>query len=301
MLNEARRTTVSQANTATNPVHHHHPPHHHHHIIHHHHHNAKPATPPVIPARMPETVVKNDEVMSEISAKPRHHLGSTLYSPYLELPSSKPSFNSKTGFASTPRPLPRCEGRENCTLTVRVPRYYLTDSERLEICQRRALWGTDIYTDDSDPLAAVMHAGWVRSKLDDEADKAVLGLATADPLAPERMVLTSPPSEPMLPPPKKDLQITILILPPLSRYASTIRHGIASRPWICGHDGMSFKVEKIAWVDEGAGSGEERGGAARRKRMKMIAGGGSSKSGPPLQLKRLATVVDKGKAAAAVT
>ena len=34
---------------------------------------------------------------------------------------------------------------------------------------------------------------------------------------------------------------------------------------------MSYRIEKIAWVDERAGRGEERDGEARRKRLKMMA------------------------------
>ena len=33
---------------------------------------------------------------------------------------------------------------------------------------------------------------------------------------------------------------------------------------------MSFKVEKISWVDEGVSRGEERGGEARRKRLRAL-------------------------------
>lgn len=76
-----------------------------------------------------------------------------------------------------------------------------------------------------------------------------------------------PPSGPVLPPPGLDMHITMLILPPLERYASTVQHGLRSRSWETGHDGMSFMVHKVEWVDEGASRGEQRGGEARRKRM----------------------------------
>ena len=46
---------------------------------------------------------------------------------------------------------------------------------------------------------------------------------------------------------------------------------------------MSFKIEKIAWVDEGAARGEERGGEARRKRLKALMGSRKI-AGPPVKL-----------------
>lgn len=73
-----------------------------------------------------------------------------------------------------------------------------------------------------------------------------------------------------MPPAAKDLHITLLVLPPLQNYASTVAYGIKSRRWGGNHDGMSFKIDKIAWVDEGIGKGEERGGEARRKRLRAM-------------------------------
>ncbi|KMU73850.1 hypothetical protein CISG_10237 [Coccidioides immitis RMSCC 3703] len=75
---------------------------------------------------------------------------------------------------------------------------------------------------------------------------------------------------PPIPPPDKDLHITLLILPPLERYESSVMYGLKSRPWGNNHDGMSFKVESIEWVDEGGSKGQERGGEARRKRLKSM-------------------------------
>lgn len=43
--------------------------------------------------------------------------------------------------------------------------------------------------------------------------------------------------------------------------------------WRENHDGMSFKIERLEWVDEGvAGRNEERGGAARRRRLAALQG-----------------------------
>ncbi len=65
-----------------------------------------------------------------------------------------------------------------------------------------------------------------------------------------------------------------------------------SRAWGSDHDGLSFRVEKMAWVDEGVGRGEERGGGARRRRLRFhlgtavggVKGGGGGLAARPLRL-----------------
>lgn len=72
------------------------------------------------------------------------------------------------------------------------------------------------------------------------------------------------------------MHLTLLILPPLERYGSSVWHGIKSRAWGGNHDGMSFKIEHVEFVDEGfEGRYEERGTAAKRRRVKESAGNGS--------------------------
>lgn len=198
---------------------------------------------------------------------------------------------------SDPRPpnlIPRFRGKANCTFTIRVPRFHLTDTEREEICRRRAIWGVDVYTDDSDPVAAAIHAGWICGEWGEGVDLSMLdpNYANAPKTEPSRrtasaqanLILTNPPSVPMQPVSGKDLHINILILPALQRYTSCTRYGIKSRSWGDSHDGMSFMIEKITWIDEGAGNGEERNGEARRKRMKNMAAGQGATTGPPLRL-----------------
>jgi hypothetical protein len=181
---------------------------------------------------------------------------------------------------------------ENCTFTVRVPRFYLTPDHREEIVRRRALWGTEVYTDDSDVIAACVHAGWIRGEWGDDVDVSMLDLITGDltepvsqtlmdttngqvatdslgrPIAPTDVIIKEPPSTgPMIPPPDCDLNVTVLILPTLESYASTVSHGIRSRSWSKNHDGLSFKIEHLKWI-EGMVGATERGGEARRKRMR---------------------------------
>lgn len=224
--------------------------------------------------------------MSSIAAHTRRHLGTTTYAPRLESAfiTASQSSTDKLGFSSVPNPLPRFEGQENCTFTVRIPRFYLSDLEREEVTRRRALWGCEVYTDDSDPLAAAIHSGWVQGSWGDGIDITMLEESKSDSRARGRgtvidvderqprdeMTLTSPPSVPMKPLVDRDLHLTCLVLPPLEKYTSKIRHGIKSHEWGNNHDGMSFRIEKVEWVDEKVSKGEGRTGEARRKRMKTL-------------------------------
>ena len=45
---------------------------------------------------------------------------------------------------------------------------------------------------------------------------------------------------------------------------------------------MSFKVQKVEWVDEGVARGEERSGEARRKRLRTLMQTGRICTGPAM-------------------
>lgn len=269
------------------------PYHHHHQLDHRHRRTPQPkvsAIPPAVPPRMPKTTINNDSLLEGIRHLPRHHLGSTLYCPSITSISSTDFLHTKLGYTSTLKPIPHFDGQENCTFTVRVPRFYLRPTEREDICRRRTLWGSDVYTDDSDPLAAAIHAGWIRGDWGDDIDLSMLCVGTAPDSKPTSTTkdkratgtVPFPPPLPIVPPKGKDLHLTLLILPTLQSYASTAAHGIKSRAWGHDHDGVSFKIEKLAWVDEGGRGAEERGGEARRKRMRF--GGKSTGLGPGIKL-----------------
>ena len=165
-------------------------------------------------------------------------------------------------------------GKENCTLTIRVPRFYLLRSNLVHTTARRAVWGTDIYTDDSDPLCAAIHAGWIRgawhdgidvSMLEPELKNVSLG---ADSTNTNDTNLEAPPSDsPLSIPIGKDMYITILILPALQVYSSRIVRGLKSRAWGGDHDGLSFKIEKIAFLKGGDGIIEEKRAAMKKERI----------------------------------
>ncbi|KAF4551995.1 Hypothetical protein D9617_11g008420 [Elsinoe fawcettii] len=275
--------------------HHHHHQHNHAHAPHHHHH-TKPA--PVVPA--PKIHVKSQEVFDTALKKPRVHLGSALYAPNLSLPSNRPRplEEMKRFFAATPGPIPYFADKENATFTIRVPRSYLATSHTEaapvaggleEICDRRAIWGTEIYTDDSDVVAAAVHSGWIKGDfglfnddlraLQSESTNGTNGEKvngngdTAshpdDSLALEKEKLDEKPSHPVTVPEEKDMHVTIVILPPLERYEGSVMHHLKSRSWGRDHDGMSFIIQRIEFVDEGRETRYvERGMGARKRKVR---------------------------------
>lgn len=248
---------------------------------------SKPAviTPVIVPK--PKKRVSSQAVLESVADRPRKHLGDVIYKVQLK-PAGLHAPHSKHGFASTPVPLPkdRISNNENSTLTVKVPRAHLTPAAREEITSRRAIWGTDVYTDDSDVVAACIHAGWIRGEWGEDVDPDLLDLRKstssksqnrAPPASTEEKhheVLTSPPATgPVQVPVGRDLHVTVLILPSLEKYTGSTRFGISSREWggvynghRSEHDGISFMIWSIRWVDGAAPQSRLRG-RARRERI----------------------------------
>jgi hypothetical protein len=162
----------------------------------------------------------------------------------------------------------------NCTYTIRVPREYLTREAREKICTDRYIFGTEIYTDDSDPVAMCVHGGWLRGEWAVDVDTSLMDIPRpppADEEVDEEMV--ERPDHPIIPPEDSDLHITLRILPQLKEYKGTVMYGVMSRDYPSGsHDGMSYMVEKLRWVDEGSGRFTARGGKAKRARLEAAHG-----------------------------
>lgn len=264
----------------------------HHH--HHHHHHAQPKSNPnsstkapvpglpIIPK--PVQKVSSQAVLDSVADRPRKHLGDVVYSVILK-PAKLDSSYSKFGYSTTPRPLPMdmIKDNENSSLIVKIPRLHLTPSAREEITARRAVWGTDVYTDDSDVVAACIHAGWIRGEWASDVDVDLLELQKPALKSKQRIlpaeqhleVLNSvPASGPIHVPADRDLHVTLLILPPLESYASSTRYGIRSREFggvyngrKSMHDGVSFMILSVRWVDGAAPQSRLRG-KARRERIR---------------------------------
>lgn len=246
----------------------------------------------------PKQIVRSQAVLDSVSKLQRVHLGHMVYKTRVvpeDDPDVNPNHPSGRGFRTKSAPLPRFNGKENCTFTIRIPRIHLEDPSREELTAGRAVWGTDVYTDDSDVIAACIHSGWIRGAWPADVDVSLLGLdveakarkihgstgkgkengsrrnslanAASDKM--EDVTLTDPPLlGPVSPIPDHDLQVTILILPSLEKYASTVRFGIKSREWEGTHDGLSYMILSNKWVS-GVDTVNEASGPGRRQRMRL--------------------------------
>lgn len=107
------------------------------------------------------------------------------------------------------------------TLEIRIPAEHVTATNRQ--VRGGQLWGTDIYTDDSDLVAVLMHTGYCRP--------------TASP----------PPAA------IQELRATIRVLPPQESYVSTLRNNVRSRAWGAAI-GCSYRVERCCIMKKGGGS-----------------------------------------------
>ncbi|MED6176346.1 hypothetical protein PIB30_087345, partial [Stylosanthes scabra] len=85
------------------------------------------------------------------------------------------------------------------------------------------LWGTDVYTYDSDLVAVLMHTGYCRP-------------------------MASPPHAAI-----QELRATIQVLPPQDCYTSTLRNNVRSRAWGAAI-GCSYRVERCCIVKKGGGT-----------------------------------------------
>ena len=274
------------------------PAHHHHH----HHHGPRPGAAaqgqvprqhaqspvPQIPPKT-KTTVSSQAVLDAAARYKRHHLGDFIYDPGLKPQRLLPNTPLHRGFSSNPKPLPWdvIKGKINCILTVKISRVHLSPLAREEITARGYLWGTDVYTDDSDVVAACIHGGWIRGEWNDEVDVTMLDLDAGEKrrknkdaesnvdLQSEQLIAAPPSSGPMAVPADRDLHVNVLILPKLPKYAATTRFGISSREFggeygmrHATHDGLSYMVQGVRWVENGAQPQARLRGKARRERMR---------------------------------
>lgn len=206
--------------------HHHHVPIHSHAHHHHHHHHHRFQSPredggsdnrddekrgveelPALPIRKPQRIIHNEAVLELLEGKESTNLGSVVYE------------NQNVA-------LPRLEGRENAVIRIRIPRRYLANSDYVA---KRSIWGTDVYTDDSDPVCILLHTGNWDSSF------------------------------------SHDAIISFRVLPPLVSYSGCLRNNVKSRSWTGRHDGMSIIVDEVQWIKTGLA--EDRGFHMIKKRL----------------------------------
>ncbi|CAN6475667.1 unnamed protein product [Victoria cruziana] len=110
---------------------------------------------------------------------------------------------------------------EGPTLEIRIPTEYVTATNRQ--VRGGQLWGTDVYTDDSDLVAVLMHTGYCRP------------------------TASSPPSA------IQEFRAHIRVLPPQECYISTLRNNVRSRAWGAA-TGCSYRVDRCCILKKGGGS-----------------------------------------------
>ncbi|KAI8809111.1 histone deacetylation protein Rxt3-domain-containing protein [Cladochytrium replicatum] len=148
------------------------------------------------------------------------------------------------------------------TIEVRVPGRFLTWRGNLAV-EACAVWGTDIYTDDSDIVATIIHAGRYQPY-----DYPTQESSTPPGRNKPEVVSKYPP---------QDLVVTLRILPRLFRYTGCYRYGITSRGWGTSHDGESIRIETIAEVSrkvdmQGRKRQTERWGIGRDESILWVEG-----------------------------
>ncbi|GAU28466.1 hypothetical protein TSUD_294690 [Trifolium subterraneum] len=107
------------------------------------------------------------------------------------------------------------------TLEIRIPAVNVTAANHQ--VRGGQLWGTDVYTYDSDLVAVLMHTGYCRPT-------------------------TSPPPTAI-----QELRTCIRVLPPQDSYISTLRNNVRSRAWGAAI-GCSYRVERCCIVKKGGGT-----------------------------------------------
>ncbi|KAK3827408.1 MAG: hypothetical protein J3Q66DRAFT_434162 [Benniella sp.] len=194
-----------------------------------------PATiPSAISSHHPKLIVKNDPSLTT-SDRPELFLGYYRYEPALLLPN--------------------LEGRENCLVEVRIASPYLT-YDNIKV-KRRELWGTDIYTDDSDVVAMLIHAGFFIPPM---------GIHSSDQdlLQPDSQQhnFAADPIKHIYP--SFDLAVTLRVMPKLVKYQGSIRNRIKSRTWKTKHDGQGLRIESVKKLCSGEALNRGRGQSKRR-------------------------------------
>lgn len=140
-----------------------------------------------------------------------------------------------------PRPLlPAYQTAEiNCTVTIEVSYEDIVAATQPHPSNphvvNNEIWGSQIYTDDSDILLVLQHCGAIPSSC------ALAGARTPANLEdPDHVTGVIPPS-----PTPYDLKVDILLLPPLQSYSDSLNNDVKSRSWRGCHDGLSFGIYGI--------------------------------------------------------
>ena len=211
------------------------------------------------PTTITRKTIKVSNVVAQTLRKPRRHLGSFRYDANIVRSDQYDDQDQDSELLLSPKLLASFSADEhlNCTYNIHVSKNWLQEKERHLITSSRHLWGTAIYSDDTDPVAAAMHMGWIQPEFLG-VDEMLLSKIIAEQNA--KVDISNkelrPPSKPIKVPKGKDIKITCVVMPQLERYDDSIRFGLQSRLWPgesehTPHDGVSFSILKVEVVDIG--------------------------------------------------
>lgn len=239
------------------------------------HHHHLPRQNEQRPLFRPKKTIRISSIVNAAKRMPRRHLGNFKYDPIVSNPDSSKPGADRFDISVRPNAIPSFDGPDhvNCTYSVRVPKMWLQERERRMICRESFIWGSGIYTDDSDIMAAAMHSGFIQGVPPEGVDRSLL-----DKIVQEQNTkiegLVDIPDKPLVPEANKDAIITCLVLPSLEQYAGSARYGLKSREWPdekkgSEHDGVSFAIQKVEFVSGGVEARRMgRTGKERRERLK---------------------------------
>lgn len=128
----------------------------------------------------------------------------------------------------------------------------LADAEVRLALTNRKLWGSEVYTDDSDVLAMCIHSGWI------EYPSTASGEARKEH---DDIQMYNPP----------DVKVTLRIAPRLVDYKESFGGGLWSRNWYGRHDGVSLIVENVELQQGGDYAGRLPGHRGTKQGVKISA------------------------------
>lgn len=127
----------------------------------------------------------------------------------------------------------------NCTIEVHVPFSAISDNENVF---NRKIWGTDIYTDDSDIVSILVHCGIIEGEPPFESGSQVVPVTAGNEID-KACIKTYDRNS------KRDIVATFLILPPLASYNGCFRNNYNSRSWDKPHNGASLALQQVRYLE----------------------------------------------------
>ncbi|AOA65194.1 hypothetical protein PP7435_CHR4-0830 [Komagataella phaffii CBS 7435] len=212
--------------------------------------------------------VDNSSIFRDIQELgfPRKHLGFVVYN-------QLPTVNNVTHQLSIPYypnvaednnkvyPLlpPNLTDYINCTIDVRIPYFQTVNNQNVKI---RQLWGTDLYTDDSDVVAMCYHDGILLGKA--PFDTKIIDQHVVEMKERYNLELHDKSSEYIVKTPGNqknpksiikiadgdatDLIVTLLILPTLTHYQGAFQNNYNSRTFNNSHNGATISIYEVKYV-----------------------------------------------------